>query len=304
MDGNVNKFTGLAPNQSYNVFYSVTVAYGEDGQYTHTFTGTNNVKTATLTLTTLQPKVISPGYVIVAAKSNLDDDEEKVGFEWRRTDWTDDFESNSGGAYLFEGEMEGYIKNLNTEKLWKFRPYYESNTGTRYYGEWVGIDPTNTSYFEPTVHTYSQQQVEGNTAQVKGYAMRGSDNVAQQGFIYWKQEAEVKAESSVNIPKNAQTIEAKGTVMKAELTGLGYESTYCYVAFMTTSEGETFYGEMQTFKTGENPDGIGDIAVETSKGQPTIIARYDLNGRRIQQPHQGINILRMSDGTVRKILVK
>ena len=91
-----------------------------------------------LVLNTQQPKVISAGNVIVAAKSNLDDEEEKDGFEWRRTDWTDDFASNTGTAYLFDGMMEGYIRNLYTEKLWKYRPYYESADGQRYCGEWVG----------------------------------------------------------------------------------------------------------------------------------------------------------------------
>lgn len=119
---------GLTPNTTYTFVYAV-VANG------HTYTYENNVKTANLTFTTLQPKVVSMGNVIVAAQSNLDDEETNVGFEWRRTDWTDDFVSNTGGAYLYNGTMEGYIRNLNTEKLWKFRPYYLSNSGTYYYGD-------------------------------------------------------------------------------------------------------------------------------------------------------------------------
>ena len=31
---------------------------------------------------------------------------------------------------------------------------------------------------------------------------------------------------------------------------------------------------------------------------------YDLNGRRLAQPRQGINLIRMSDGTVRKVMIK
>ena len=63
---------------------------------------------------------------------------------------------------------------LNTEKLWKYRPYYEASSGKRYYSDWVGLDPTNTSYFEPTVHTYANINVTGNEAQV-----RGSDRALQ-----------------------------------------------------------------------------------------------------------------------------
>lgn len=257
-----------------------------------------------LTFTTLQPKVASPGNVVVAAESNIDDEETNVGFEWRRTDWTDDFTSNSGGAYLFEGTMEGYIRNLNTEKLWKYRPYYESNSGNRYYGDWVGIDPTNTSYFEPTVHTYSQVSVDGNKAMVKGYVMRGSDNVTAQGFKYWKATAKARSTMSSNatVPSTAMTITASGNIMEAELPDLDFEATYYYVTFVTTSEGETFYGEERTFTTGSDLTGIEGVT--TSANETVEVARYDLRGRKLATPQPGLNIIRMSDGTTRKQMVK
>ena len=53
----------------------------------------------------------------------------------------------------------------------------------------------------------------------------------------------------------------------------------CYVAFVTTEENETFYGELQTFKTGEiDPDGIIDIDQLPSDIELSV---YDLNGRQI-----------------------
>ncbi|MBR6121886.1 MAG: T9SS type A sorting domain-containing protein [Prevotella sp.] len=224
--------------------------------------------------------------MIVAATSNIDDAETNVGFEWRRTDWTDDFASNWGQAFLYEGTMEGYIRNLNADKLWKYRPYYESASGQQYYGEWIGLDPSNTSYFEPTVHTYAQQVVNGNTAQVRGYAMRGSDNAAQQGFKYWKSTNNAQAMASgVSVPKDAQTVEAKGVVMEAELTGLDYSSTYCYVAFVTTTEGETFYGEQQTLQTGEDVTGIETPIMATANDG--MLRIYSLNGRMVATQQGG-----------------
>jgi len=304
---NQMKFTGLDPNKSYNqTFYVITK---EGGKVTKQITYT----TETLTLTTSQPKVISAGNVIVAAESNLDDEETNVGFEWRRTDWSSDFASNQGNAYLYNGTMEGYIRNLYTEKLWKFRPYYTSNAGNTYYGEWVGIDPTNTSYFEPTVHTYANISVNGNSAEVKGYAMRGTDNVTSQGFAYWVQSSNVKERGdekaapamAQSIPSNAKIVEASGQVMTATLSGLNYGTTYCYVAFVKTSEGETFYGEQQSFSTGEDPSGIDGVVMDASDAMPvTVVARYNMNGQQISTPQPGVNILRMSDGTVRKVLVK
>ena len=300
---------GLNPSSSFGIEYNIVVngetfvfkdIYRDFMQHQNWHAMYSKFSTDPLTLKTAQPKVISVGNVIVAAESNLDDEETNVGFEWRRTDWTDDFASNTGAAYLYEGMMEGYIRNLNAEKLWKFRPYYESNSGNRYYGEWVGLDPSNTSYFEPTVHTYAKVEVNGNTAEVKGYAMRGTDNVTSQGFKYWKNVAGTRGAAS-DIPANAKTVEANGQVMTAQLTGLDYESDYCYVAFVTTSEKETFYGEQQTFKTGVDTSGIEDARVTS---EPTVTARFDLRGRRLDAPQRGMNILKMSDGTTRKVIVK
>ena len=305
-DGNVRSIYHLEPNTNMKdscLVYRITIEYDDLSRDSSTAVAIYP-HTLPLELTTLQPRVATPGNVIVAAQSNIDDSETNVGFEWRRTDWTDDFPSNSGQAYLYEGGMEGYIRNLNTEKLWKYRPYFESAAGNRYYGEWMGLDPTNTSYFEPTVHTYASVNVEGNTANVQGYAMRGSDNTAQQGFKYWEvmTSSRAMAPGTGSVPSNAQTVTANGIVMQASLTNLDYETTYCYVAFVTTTEGETFYGDMRQFTTDINPTGIKASVADKAVAIP--VAYYDLNGRRLQTPQSGLVIARMSDGTTRKIIVK
>ena len=139
--------------------------------------------------------------------------------------------------------------------------------------------------------------------------MRGSDNVVAQGFKYWKSThrnnmnaTEASAHHAPAIPTDAMTMEANGQVMTAELTGLDYESTYNYVAFMTTSEGETYYGEVQTFNTGADTTPVQSVHVE--EGTVKIVARYDLQGRRLAAPKRGLNILRISNGSVRKVVVK
>ncbi len=293
---------GLEPNTSYNCSYMVVVEYGKGDTYT--YADSKSIRTADLTLTTQQPKVISEGNVIVAAQSNLDDEETNVGFEWRRTDWTDDFDSKTGGAYLYEGMMEGYIRSLNSRYLWKFRPFYTSDAGNTYYGDWKGMDPSDYSYFEPTVYTYSSVTVQGNSAEVKGYAMRGTDNVTSQGFMYWSAGSASSRRMANSIPSDAKTILASGNVMTATLENLEYDTHYCYVAFVKTSEGETFYGEQQIFKTNSDPDGIKEIESLTpalSKGEEDW---YDLNGRKLAAPQKGIYIIRYSDGTSKKVLVK
>lgn len=265
VEGNSALWRGLSPNSSYTVEYIVTVEYGKGETSTATYKGNSTIQTQTLSLVTAQPKVVSVGNVIVSAETNIDEEETNVGFEWRRTDWTSDFESNKGSANLVEGTMEGYIRNLNAEKLWKFRPYYQNDNGKYYYGEWKGIDPTDTSYFEPTVHTYAKNDVVGNTVIVKGFALNGTDNITEQGFKYWKDTNLARSEygdragvTAINIPANAETIKAEGRVMEATLSGLDYESTYNYVAFAKTAEG-MFYGEVKTFTTGVNTTGIDAI---------------------------------------------
>ena len=299
IDAEGQAFLGLDPETEVSVKYAASFQYFNE---TVSFEKTSTIKTAELSLTTLQPKVISEGNVIVAAQSNLDDEEINVGFEWRRTDWTDDFDSKNGGAYLYEGAMEGYIRSLNHNYLWKFRPYYISEAGNAYYGDWKGMDPSDYSWFEPTVHTYTTINVQGNSAEIKGYAMRGTDNVTSQGFMYWKDTSSYSLRrKAASIPSDAVTIQANGNVMTAKLQDLEYETTYCYVAFVTTSEGETFFGEVQTFSTNVDPDGIDDVKASEESVE---IARYDLQGHRISKPQKGINIIRYSDGTSRKVLIK
>ena len=58
----------------------------------------------------------------------------------------------------------------------------------------------------------------------------------------------------------------------------------------------------------ENSDIRGDIdvdAIETAKAEGLDIKEiFDTNGRRLSQPRRGINLLRMSDGSIRKVIVK
>lgn len=307
--------TGLKPgtyyycnSQSYKDVEEALIVRDDTVKFGMSFEFTTDDE---ISLTAQNPKVVSEGNAVVSAITNLDDAETNVGFEWRRTDWTDDFQSNEGKAYLFAGTMEGYIRRMNTNYMWKYRPFYESNSGTRYYGEWVGIDPTNTSYFEPSIHTYDNVTVDGNSVTLNGYVQCGSDNITSQGFAYWPNNgngAKGLAKLTPIVPDDAQTITAKASsnspIMKAELTGLAYNTEYSYVAFVTTSDGDTFYGEEQTFTTTGEATGIINVESGEVNAENVPTAIFDLNGRRLGQMQHGLNIVRYSNGTTKKILVK
>ena len=294
-EGNNTVIKGLAPNSTNTIDCCIEVLCGENDEKTETIKYRETIKTSKLIISTAQPKVISAGNVLISAETNIDPAETNVGFEWRRTDWTDDFASNTGKGYVNGESMEGKIKNLYTEKLWKYRPYYKSNDGTYYYGDWVGIDPTNTSWFEPTVHTYADFSVDGNTVLLKGYTLSGTDNVTEQGFKYWKSGAAAAKGNSAgvtvdaaSVPADAQTVAAAGELMSAELTGLDYNSVYYYAAYVKTSTGETFYGEQRSFTIGDNPTGIivvkQDIEEEsqTLSTRPVTAGWFTLDGRKLQ----------------------
>ena len=46
--------------------------------------------------------------------------------------------------------------------------------------------------------------------------------------------------------------------------------------------------------------GIGNVKV----GNATEVARYTVDGRAISAPQAGVNIIKMSDGSVKKVWVK
>ena len=49
------------------------------------------------------------------------------------------------------------------------------------------------------------------------------------------------------------------------------------------------------------PSGIGEVKTEVDK---TEVSRYTLDGKKLFESQKGINILKMSDGTTRKVMVK
>lgn len=158
--------------------------------------------------------------------------------------------------------------------MWKVTPYYITNSGSVYSGSWVGVDLNDTSYFEPTIHTFDKLEIQGNNVVVNGSVLSGSDNLVSQGFKYWPLDSSKNSTYSGNmkdgecenneqtpnsapmktpyIPSNAKIVEASGQVMTASLMNLKYDTMYNFVAFATTSEGEAFYGDVLSFKTEES----------------------------------------------------
>lgn len=232
----VIKITGLDPNTSYTRTYIVRTKEGGSVSKTVTF------KTKALQLETLQPKGVTNTCSVVSANSNIDDDELTAGFQWRKYDAPSSLKSNEGYATVYNGTLEGFIKNLQSTSFYKVRAFYKSQTDKYYYGEWVTFDPSDFSYFEPTVHTYKSVDIQGTSAVIKGVALQGSDEITEQGFEYWSGGSNARQASN-----DKHIVYVNGQRMESEITNLAPNTVYYYRAFAKTSKNTT-YGETMQFE--------------------------------------------------------
>lgn len=230
------KVIGLDPYTSYSRTYYVKTKEGGTVSKSVIF------QTKSLELETLQPKGVTNTCSIVSANSNMDDDELTAGFQWRKYDAPSSLKSNEGYATVYDGKLEGYIKNLQTTSYYKVRAFYKSQSGKYYYGNWVTFDPSDFSYFEPTVHTYKSVEIQGSTALLKGVVLQGSDEIIEQGFEYWSGSSNTRQSSA-----DKHVVYANGQRMESEITDLIPNTVYYYRAFARTSK-NNIYGETQQFE--------------------------------------------------------
>lgn len=293
--------TGLEPNKENTVkFYVVrNDGYRETTSY--------EFKTSALELTTLKPRCVSSSCAVLSANTNIADEETGGGFQWKKYGAPESLEPNEGYAAVYGGQMEGSVKNLQSTFYYNVRAFYKSSAGTYYYGDWVTFDPSDFSYFDPIVHTYPARSITHNSASVRGYAMEGTNEIMESGFQYWSSDMSaakiIKAGAMSKEPETAEnvsTVFATGQIMTAELTELMPNTSYTCRAFVKTAAGIK-YGEEQTFMTEMDVTGIDEAEVQIA---PSIVGYYDLNGRESSGLRSGINIIKYSDGSVRKVMVK
>ena len=63
-------------------------------------------------------------------------------------------------------------------------------------------------------------------------------------------------------------------------------------------------GQFRVMPISDMSDGIQAISNHVENGRIQVISRFDAAGRKIHQSQPGLNLVRMSDGSVRKIMVK
>lgn len=240
----------------------------------------------------LQPKCVSDSKAIIAAETNISDLESNIGFQWKKYGAPESLAPKEGYAVVRDGVIEGYISNLQSTSYYNVRAFFKDVDGKYYYSDWITFDPSDFSFFEPTVRTYSTEVIGDSHAILRGYVLPGTDDIVRQGFQYW---VDSKTISRADAPE-IFTVEAKGQMMMAEINNLKSGCEYIYRAFVETKSGFT-YGEEQSFQT-SGASGLDDISINNSELK--IVGYYDVFGRRYDKPCRGVNIILYSDGTTKK----
>lgn len=293
--------TGLNPNTKYTPVFNWTYESPQNEKKTYTSnTFPKEWTTPALTLKTLAPKCVSSTCAIVAAETNILDVEPMVGFQWKKYDAPATLAPNEGFGAVCDGVVEGYIKNLQSAFYYDVRAFYKNAAGNYYYSDWVTFDPSDFSFFEPTVRTYPVQEVSANTAMVRGYALAGTENIKSQGFQYWASSGPSNAKMYAPANSEVTTVVATGQIMTATFEDLLPGTSYTYRAFVETDAGFTF-GDEQKFTTNESPSSYVETIVSEDEA-PVIIGYFDLSGRRYSVMQPGMNIIVYSDGSTRKVM--
>ena len=226
--------TGLDPNTTY--CYSHTIETTTGNQETG-----YSFRTPALSMVAQPVKMLTNTKVLFEAQTNMIDEETMVGFEWRRYDAPNEMPSTQVYSPVFGGKIAGTLKNLSENVYYKYRPFYTSNSGKSYYGNWVAFLTADAGVeYEPMVYTYNSPKVTQTDATLEGVALQGSDEITEQGFEYWKS-------GNSNVIK----VTATGERMSKKVSGLQSGAKYAFRAFLAAG-GETRYGDEVEFVTLSN----------------------------------------------------
>ena len=267
-------FTGLTPGTKYR---NNGVYFVMKGKILGTTIGFSNLyyfETPQLQLATEQPKIPAQGRAFVEATTNTGNDEGRMGFEWRKYDAPSEMKSMEAYAVVYDGRVQGLLKDLSTSHYYKVRAFYDDMDGVRYYANngpnndgWITFDPSEVSQMNAVVHTNADPSPTNTTVQLVGVVIQGSEDIVEQGFEYWEVVTDENGNMSRHLVRRAEatgehhTIAVNGQGISVEITGLTPGTDYAFRAYAKTANG-IVYGEERSFHTnGEKPDGIEEMSV-------------------------------------------
>ncbi len=297
---NVNGvISDLQPLSDYEITCSVKYDI-RDGLYNYA-NFTLDVKLPELEIKTLTPRAMNENSVKVSAETNLSSTVANAGFQWRKYEAPETLAPSEAFAPVYEGELQGVLKNLSQTSFYNVRAFYRSKDGKEYFGDWVTFDPSDFSYFEPTAHTYPAVDIDDSSALLRGIAIEGSDEIDEQGFEYWPAGRPNFTKTICRSANHVNAVLSSGQVMESTVQDLDSETTYEYRSYVM-AKGKKYYGETKNFTTLAEPSaGIGEIEQGYTR-ERTLLGRYSLSGHYVSENYCGIVIEVYSDGSRCKIL--
>ncbi len=145
------------------------------------------------------------------------------------------------------------------------------------------------------VETLEATDVTATTATLHARAVAPYDEaIVERGFECWVEDE----------PNVVTTIKVEGDNFAFTLEDfLVPETTYVYRAY-AISASYFVYGEELSFTTSQEiPEGIDSVSADSSNGR-NVEGIYSASGQKLNSLQNGVNILRMNDGTMKKILMK
>ena len=202
----------------------------------------------TVTLTVEEPTALSTMKARLLATAEEADDVEHFGFEWRRIDSSDLIKSKVVSSPLYNGTIVGTLNNLNPEVEYKYRPFYKSDSGEMFYGEWIGLFTGDADvFYEPEVYTKDAEDITKVSALLAGIWLEGTDDIEEKGFEYWTVSGSKTRAIGSDVKKVA--VSGSSNAMTTTLEGLKSGATYGFRSYVKTTKGKMTYGEEKTFQT-------------------------------------------------------
>lgn len=230
--------SGLEPTTEYRVICGVETANGK-------LITPKTFTTYGLSMTAKAADMITNRDARLMAETNMADIETSCGFEWRRYDAPEEMPSAKVYCPVYGGVMAGTLKNMSENVYYKYRPFYKSSAGNEYYGDWVAFITADAGVeFDPVVYTYNSPAVTQTEATLQGVALRGSEEITEQGFEYWK----TSNNKTLTAANEVTKVTAKGERMSKTVEGLKAGTKYTFRAYVIAG-GETTYGEEVQFVT-------------------------------------------------------
>ena len=196
--------------------------------------------------------------------------------------------ANSG--YIFKGWIENE-QLLSSEATYSF-----TVTGSRDLVVWFeAVMDKNSITKEPTANgiTFSYPHVSGaKSYRLNVYSDKSMTAIIGSTTQYETAEAKSKI-LMASVSENMRTI---------SIGGLQPSTSYYYSVTAFNDNNNILSQFTGSFITKSESTGVYDIVTE--QGTPQITGYYDLSGHRMNAPRKGVNIIRYSDGSARKVVIR